>query len=207
MPRFTACILAVLALAPSAGAQSAYTGSLSAGSGFMVDADDPDPSGSFSFTAALERRRAGKAFTFGVEAGRHHYLAMRQNLAPDVTGWASVLEDDRTAWRVTPFARWQTRGEAVRLYGQVGAGLYVLRTSYFQQERQSGALLIDTRRSSTDPDLGFNLGVGLELFPLGGRVGIGGNLRSHDLLGGDGFLTAELGIVLRLSAASAFRGQ
>jgi hypothetical protein len=199
MPRLTGCILAVLALAPSAAAQSVFTGSLSAGSGFMVDIDDPDPSGSLSFTAALERRKMGKAFTFGLEAGRHHYLAMRQNLAPDVTGWASILEDDRTAWRATPFVRWQTRGETVRLYGQLGVGLYVVQTSYFQQERQSGELLLDTRHYSTDPNPGFNLGLGMELFPLGGSVGIGGNLRSHSPRGGDGFLTAELGIVLRLS--------
>jgi hypothetical protein len=126
---------------------------------------------------------------------------MRQNLAPDVTGWASILEDERTAWRATPFVRWQTRGDAVRLYGQLGAGLYVLESSYFQQERVSGDLVLDVSRASTDPKAGFNLGVGLELFPLGRTVGVGGSLRSHNVFGGDGFLTAELGVVVRLGHA------
>jgi hypothetical protein len=201
MSRLAACSLAILALVPSAAAQSTWIGTLSAGSGFMIDTDDPDPSGAFSFTAGLEHRRVGSAFSFGVEAGRHHYLVMRQNLAPDVTGWASILEDERAAWRATPFVRWQTRGDAVRLYGQLGAGLYVLESSYFQQERVSGDLVLDVKRASTDPKAGFNLGVGVELFPLGRTVGVGGNLRSHNVLGGDGFLTAELGLVVRLGHA------
>jgi hypothetical protein len=201
MSRLAACSFFLLVLAPPMAAQSMYTASLSAGSGFIVDIDDSDPSGAFSFTAAIERREVGKAFSFGLEAGRHHFLAMRQNLPPDVSGWASILEDERTAWRFTPFVRWQTRGDLVRLYGQVGAGLYVQQSSYFQQERVAGELVLDMRHSSTDPNAGFNLGVGLELFPIGRSVGIGGSLRAHNMIGGgDGFLTAELGGVLRFSA-------
>lgn len=192
------CFLAALVLLPSAAAQSTYTGALSAGSAFMLDADDPDPAGSFSVTAALERRQTGKALSLGVEAGLHRYLAMRQDLPPDVSGWASKLEDTRKAWRVTPFIRWQTRGADVHLYGQLGAGLYVLQTSYFQQEHESGELVLDVRHAATDPKAGFNLGVGLELYPGGKFVGIGAGLRSHYMIGqGDGFFTAELGVVLR----------
>ena len=204
MCRLAACSLVLLVLAPPMAAQSMYMASLSAGSGFMVDTDDPDSPGAFSFTAAIERREIGKAFSFGVEAGRHHFLAMRQDLAPDVSGWASVLEDERTAWRFTPFVRWGTRGDIVRLYGQLGAGLYVQQSSYFQQERVSGELVVDTRRASTDPHADFHLGVGLELFPIGRSVGIAGGLRAHNMVGGgDGFLTAELGVVLRFSARRA----
>jgi hypothetical protein len=170
---------AALVLVPPAAAQWAYTGALSAGSAFMLDADDPDPTGSYSGTAALERRQTGKALSLGVDAGLHRYLAMRQDLAPDVSGWASKLEDTRKAWRVTPFIRWQTRGPDVHLYGLIGAGLYVLHTSYFQQEHQAGELVLDVRHASTDPKAGFNLGVGLELYPGGKFVGIGAGLRSH----------------------------
>jgi hypothetical protein len=204
MPRLAAWSLVLLILAPRLVAQSMYAASLSAGSGFIVDADDSDPPGAFSFTAAIERREAGKAFSFGLEAGRHHFLAMHQNLPPDVSGWASILEDERTAWRLTPFMRWGTRGDIVRLYGQLGAGLYVQQSSYFQQERIAGELVLDMRHASTDPNAGFNLGVGLELFPIGRSVGIGGNLRAHNLVGGgDGFLTAELGVVLSFGARRA----
>jgi hypothetical protein len=78
------------------------------------------------------------------------------------------------------------------------AGLYVLQTSYFQQERQAGELVLDVRHASTDPKAGFNLGAGLQLYPGGKFVGIGAGLRSHYVIGqGDGFLTAELGVVLR----------
>lgn len=207
MCRLAAISLLLLLTAPPASAQSVYTASLSAGSGFMVDTDDSDPPGAFSFTAAIERRKVVTAFSFGLEAGRHHFLAMRQNLPPDVSGWASILEDERTAWRVTPFVRWQTKGSIARLYGQLGAGLYVQQSSYFQQERVSGDLVVDTRRASSDPHAGFNLGVGLELFPVGRLVGIGGSLRSHNMVGGgDGFLTAELGVVLRFSGRPGASG-
>ncbi|MGH7580781.1 MAG: hypothetical protein ACREM9_11455 [Gemmatimonadales bacterium] len=186
-------------LLPPAAAQSAYTGALSAGSAFMPDSDDPDPAGSYSVTAALERRRPGKALSFGVEAGVHRYLAMRQDLPPDIAGWASKLEDTRKSWRLTPFVRWGTRGSIVRVYGQVGAGLYVQETAYFQQERVAGELVLDVERASTDPRAGFNLGAGVQLFPGGTFVGIGAGLRSHHEFGrgGDGFVTAELGVVLR----------
>jgi hypothetical protein len=204
MSRLAASSLLLLLAAPPAVAQSVYTASLSAGSGFTVDIDDSDPPGAFSFTAAIERRKLGKAFSFGLEAGRHHFLAMRQNLPPDVSGWASILEEERTAWRFTPFVRWQTRGDIARLYGQLGAGLYLQQSSYFQQERVSGELVVDTRHASSDPHAGFNLGVGLELFPVGRSVGIGGSLRAHNMVGGgDGFFTAELGMVLRFSARPA----
>ena len=204
MSRLAACSLVLLLLTPPMAAQSMYSASLSAGSGFTVDTDDADAPGAFSFTAAIERREPGKAFSFGLEAGRHHFLAMRQNLPPDVSGWASILEDERTAWRITPFVRWQTRGDIVRLYGQLGAGLYVQQSSYFQQERISGELVVDMRHASTDPNAGFNLGVGLELFPIGRSVGLGGSLRAHNMVGGgDGFLTAELGVVLSFGARRA----
>jgi hypothetical protein len=199
MWRSVVCFLAVLALAPSAGAQTKYAAALSAGGAFMPDSDDPDPAGSYSFTGTLERRRPGKALSLGVEGGVHRYLVMHQDLAPDVAGWASKLEDTRKAWRVTPFVRWGTGGADVRLYGQVGAGLYVLETSYFQQERVSGELVVDVARASTDPKPGFNLGVGLELHPGGTFVGIAAGLRSHHTIGrgANGFVTAELGVVLR----------
>jgi hypothetical protein len=204
MSRLAACSLFLLVLAPPVAAQSVYTASLSAGSGFIVDTDDSDPPGAFSFSAAIERREAGKAFSFGLEAGRHHFLAMRQNLPPDVSGWASILEDERTAWRFTPFVRWQTRGDIVRLYGQLGAGLYVQQSSYSQQERIDGELVVDMRHASTDPKAGLNLGVGVELFPIGRSVGIGASVRAHNMVGGgDGFLTAELGVVVGFSARRA----
>ena len=86
----------------------------------------------------------------------------------------------------------------MHLYGQLGAGLYILQTSYFQQEHEAGELVFDVGHASTDPKAGFNLGVGLELYPGGKFVGIGAGLRSHYMIGqGDGFFTAELGVVLR----------
>ena len=204
MSRLAACSFFLLVLAPRMAAQSMYTASLSAGSGFTIDTDDSDRPGAFSFTAAIERREVGKGFSFGLEAGRHHFLAMRQNLPADVSGWASILEDERTAWRVTPYVRWGTRGDIVRLYGHLGAGPYVQQSSYFQQERIAGELVVDMRHASTDPNAGFNLGVGLELFPIGRSVGVGASVRAHNMVGGgDGFLTAELGVVLGFSARRA----
>jgi hypothetical protein len=67
-----------------ATAQIRYQGTLSAGHACMVDVDDLNPSGSYSVTAALERRQAGAAISVGVEGGLHEYLTLRQNLPPDV---------------------------------------------------------------------------------------------------------------------------
>jgi hypothetical protein len=186
-----------LGLHPAA-AQVTYAGALSAGGAFMLDLDDPDPSGSYSAAATLERRQPGSAFSFGVEAGLHRYLILRQDLAPDVTGLASKLEDIRRAWRVTPFLRLGTRGSPVRVYGQLGMGLYVRQGSYLQQDREQGVLVVDLRSRSTDAAAGLNLGLGLELTPGTSPIGLTAGLRAHSLpSGGDGFYTAEAGIVYR----------
>ena len=92
-------IASPVALSTAAG-QVTYAGSLSTGRAFMTDADDPDPSGSYSVTGVFQRRHAGTAFSVGVEAGLHEYLVLRQNLPPDVTGWSSKFEDTRRAWRM-----------------------------------------------------------------------------------------------------------
>jgi hypothetical protein len=192
-----AAIVSPVVISPAA-AQVTYGGALSAGRAFMVDVDDPDPSGSYSATATLERRRPGAAFSLGVEGGLHRYLIIRQDLPPDVTSWASKLEDIRKSWRVTPFVRWGTRGSEVRFYGQLGMGLYVRQSSYFQQGREDGALVIDTRHSSTNPAAGVNLGVGLELFPGNGSLGLTFGFRAHVVgSNGDGFNTGEVGVVYR----------
>jgi hypothetical protein len=203
MPHITSYVLAVVTIASPvmlrpAAAQTNYEIALSGGRAFMIDLDDPDPSGSHSVTGAVERRHTGTAFSLGVEAGLHEYLILRQDLAPDITGWSSKLEDTRMAWRVTPFVRWGTRGSNVRVYGQVGMGLYMEQRSYFDQQREDGVLVVDTQNDSTDPRPGLHLGLGLELFP--GRVPVGLTLayRGHAVLsGGDGFNTAEVGLVYR----------
>jgi hypothetical protein len=190
-----AAIVSAMALTPAA-AQARYEAALSAGRAFMIDVDDPDPAGSHSITGSLERRQPRSGLSLGVEGGVHRYLTMRQDLPPDVTGWSSRLEDTRQSWRVTPFVRWGTRGDHVRLYGQLGAGLYLQRYSYFQQERQEGVLVVDTRRRATEATAGMNLGVGLELFPGKVPIGVTAGFRTHlGLGGGDGFNTGEVGVV------------
>lgn len=193
----TATVVSPVGLSPAA-AQVTHEIGLSAGRAFMVDADDPDPSGSYSVTGTFERRHPGTAFSLGVEAGLHKYLILRQDLAPDVTGWSSKLEDTRVAWRVTPFARWGTGGSDVRVYGQFGVGLYVIQHSYFDQQREDGVLVVDTRHASTDPGTGIHLGLGLELFPGRIPVGLTVGFRGHAVLsGGDWFNTADVGLVYR----------
>ena len=203
MLRFTISLVAIATAASpvvlrAAAAQVNHRVALSAGRAFMLDLDDPDPSGSYSVTGAVERRHTGSALSLGVEAGVHEYLILRQDLARDVTGWSSKLEDTRMAWRVTPFVRWGTRGSDVRVYGQVGMGLYVEQRSYFDQQRDGGVLVVDQQYAATDVGAGINLGLGLELFP--GKVPIGLTLgfRSHAVLsGGDWFNSGEVGIVYR----------
>jgi hypothetical protein len=201
--RFTISLVAIATAASpvvlrAAAAQVTHRVALSAGRAFMVDLDDPDPSGSYSVTGTFERRHTGSAFSLGVEAGFHEYLILRQDLAPDVTGWSSKLEDTRMSWRITPFVRWGTGSPDVRVYGQVGMGLYVQQRSYFDQQRVGGVLVVDQQYAATDAGAGINLGLGLELFP--GKVPIGLTLgfRSHAVLsGGDWFNTGEVGIVYR----------
>jgi hypothetical protein len=173
-----------------------YAGALSGGRAFMIDTDDPDPAGSASLTGSIERRRAGRSLSFGVEAGYHRYLVMVQDLAPDVTGWAGKLEDKRQAWRLTPYLRWRTRG-AVSLSAQLGAGVYLRRMSYLQQERQAGELVVNTSYTRTSAQPGINLGIGLDIFPPNSPVGLGLGLRTHAVRRGDGFHSAEVGIVWR----------
>lgn len=210
MPRHgIAAIAIVTGLASSvalnaAAAQVTYTGALSAGRAFMIDVDDPDPSPSYSATATFERRHTSAAFSLGVEAGLHEYLALRQDLPPDVTGWSSKFDDTRKAWRVTPFVRWGTRGSDVRLYGQVGMGLYVQEHSNLNQQSQGGVLVVDEQYAETDAGAGINLGLGLALFPGKVPVGLTAGFRSHAVLGGgDWFNTAEVGVVYRWGSGSA----
>ena len=184
--RTTSYLIAVTTIASSvmlrpAAAQANYEIALSGGRAFMVDVDDPDPAGSHSLTGTVERRQAGTGLSFGVEAGLHRYLMLRQDLEPDVTGWSSKLEDTRTAWRVTPFVRWGT-GSNVRVYGQLGMGLYAQEQSYFDQQWERGVLVVDTEYSSTDPGPGVHLGLGFELFPGSVPVGLTLGLRSHAVL-------------------------
>jgi hypothetical protein len=70
----TVVILVSLVVISPLVAQVRYQAAVSAGRAFMVDTDDPDPSGSYSVTAILERRRQGTAISFGVEGGLHEYL-------------------------------------------------------------------------------------------------------------------------------------
>jgi len=201
--RFTISLVAIATAASpaelrAAAAQVTHQVALSAGRAFMLDLDDPDPSGSYSVTGTLERRHTGGAFSLGVEAGVHEYLILRQDLAPDVTGWSSKLEDRRMSWRVTPFVRWGAGGSGVRVYGQAGMGLYLEQRSSFDQQRVGGVLVVDEQFAATDVGAGINLGLGLELFP--GKVPVGFTLgfRSHAVLsGGDWFNTGEVGIVYR----------
>jgi len=177
-------------------AQVMYQTGVSAGSAFMVDSDDPDPSGSYSVTAILERRQRGSAISLGVEGGLHEYLVLRQDLPPDVTGFSSEFEDTRKAWRVTPFVRWGTRGSVVRVYGQIGMGLYVEEFSSLNQQREGRVLVVDQQFATTDVGAGINLGVGLELFPVSVPVGLTFGFRSHAVAGGgDWFNTGEMGVV------------
>ena len=205
--RTTSYLIAVTTIASSvmlrpAAAQANYEIALSGGRAFMVDVDDPDPSGSHSLTGTVERRKAGAGLSFGVEAGLHQYLILRQDLEPDVTGWSSKLEDTRTAWRVTPFVRWGT-GSNVRVYGQLGMGLYAQQQSYFDQQWERGVLVVDTEYSSTDLGPGVHLGLGFELFPGKVPVGLTLGFRSHAVLsGGDWFNTADVGLVYRWGSRS-----
>jgi len=175
-------------------AEVSYAGAISFGRAFMIDLDDPDPAGGSSLTASVERRVAGSAMSVGIEAGLHRYFRHSQDLVPDVTGWSSTLEDDRRAWRITPYLRWRTRGD-VSVHVQVGAGVYARRVSYFQQERENGATAYETRYEITQARPGLNLGLGAELLISGTPVGLGLGLRAHSV-GGDGFTSAEIGLVL-----------
>jgi hypothetical protein len=182
----------------AAAAQVTYQGTLSAGRAFMIDADDPDPSGSYSGTATIERRYRDATISLGVEGGLHEYLHLRQDLPPDVTGWSSKFEDTRKAWRVTPFVRWGTRGSEVRVYGQLGMGLYVEESSNLNQQSEGGVLVVDEQYAATDVGAGINLGVGLELFPISVPVGLTLGVRGHAVMsGGDWFNTGEVGLVYR----------
>jgi hypothetical protein len=182
----------------AAAAQVGYTAALSGGAAFMMDTDDPDPAGSYSGSVTLERRHASSALSLGVEAGLHQYLELRQDLPPDVTGWSSKFEDTRKAWRVTPFVRWGTKGSNVRVYGQIGMGLYVQDYSNLNQQRQDGFLVVDEQYASTDAGPGLHLGLGLGVFPGDVPVGLTAGFRSHAVFGGgDWFNTAEVGVVYR----------
>jgi hypothetical protein len=198
-----ATVLTITALASpvtlsTAAGQVTYAGALSTGRAFMIDADDPDPSGSYSVTGAFERRHAGTAFSLGVEAGLHEYLVLRQDLPPNVTGWSIKLEDTRKAWRVTPFMRVGTRDSNVRVYGQVGLGLYVREWSNLNQQRERGVLVVDDQYAATDVKAGLNLGMGLELFPGSVPVGLTLGVRGHAMFsGGDGFFDREVGVIYR----------
>jgi len=186
-------------------AQVMYQTGVSAGSAFMVDSDDPDPSGSYSVTAILERRQRGTAISLGVEGGLHEYLILRQDLPPDVTGFSSKFEDTRKAWEVTPFVRWGTRGSVVRVYGQIGLGLYVEESSSLNQQREGGVLVVDQQFATTDVGAGVGLGVGLELFPISVPVGLTFGFRSHAVAGGgDWFNTGEMGVVYRWGGGGEF---
>lgn len=181
-----------------AAAQVTDEASLTFGRAFMVDVDDPDPLGSSSVSGTFERRHTSSPFSLGVEAGLHEYLVLRQDLPPDVTGWSSKFEDTRKAWRVTPFVRWGTRGSNVRVYGQIGMGLYVQQHSSLNQQREGGMLVVDEQYAVTDAGAGLHLGLGLGLFPGKVPVGLTVGFRSHAVLsGGDWFNTAELGVVYR----------
>jgi hypothetical protein len=198
----TAAMASPAVLRPAA-AQVTHGIALSAGRAFMVDVDDPDPAGSYSVTATFERRHVGATFSLGVEGGLHEYLILSQDLPPDVSGWSSKLEDTRVAWRVTPFARWGTRGSNVRVYGQVGTGLYVEQRSYFDQQREGGELVVDMQYEATEPRPGIHLGLGLELFPGAVPVGLTLGFRSHAVLsGGDWFHTGDVGVVYRWGSKS-----
>jgi hypothetical protein len=187
------------AIAPSGvSAQVINQVGLSFGRAFMVDVDDPDPLGSSSVSGTFERRHRSSPFSLGVEAGLHEYLVLRQDLPPDVTGWSSKFEDTRKAWRVTPFVRLGTRGSSVRVYGQVGMGLYVQEYSSLNQQHEGGVLVVDEQYAVTDAGAGLHLGLGLGLFPGKVPVGLAVGFRSHAVFGGgDWFNTAEVGVVYR----------
>jgi hypothetical protein len=190
-------VVSFVVISPLA-AQVTHQAAFSAGRAFMVDSDDPDPSGSYSLTAILERRRRGSAISLGVEGGVHEYLMLRQDLPPDVTGFSSKLEDTRKAWRVTPFVRWGTTGPVVPPYGQIGMGLYLQQVSNLNQQREGGVLVVDQQSATTDVGAGINLGVGLELFPINVPVGLTFGFRSHAVAGGgDWFNTGEMGVLYR----------
>ena len=188
-----ATVVSLVVISPVA-AQVTYQATFMAGRAFMVDSDDPDPSGSYSVTAILERRW-DNGISLGVEGGLHEYLSLRQDLPPDVTGFSSKFEDTRRAWRVTPFLRFGTIGSVARVYGQIGMGLYVGEFSSVNQQRQGGVLVVDQQSATTDVGAGINLGVGLELFPVSVPVGLTFGFRGHAVGGGDWFNTGELGLV------------
>ena len=182
-----------------------YAGALSFGHAFMVDIDDPDPAGGSSFSASVERRIAGRAMSIGIEAGLHRYHLFFQDLVPDITGWSNTLEDKRRAWRITPYVRWRTRGD-VSVHAQLGAGVYVRETSYFQQEREEGVTVYETRYETRRAKPGINLGIGAELLIPGTPVGLGLGLRTH-AGGGDGFSSAEIGLVWRTGGKGVTRSR
>ncbi len=66
---------AILLPLPAAHAQAHYDAAFQAGSAFMLDLDNADPPGSWSFSAALGRRYAGRTVSLGLEAGFHRFMA------------------------------------------------------------------------------------------------------------------------------------
>jgi hypothetical protein len=200
--------LAAPTVLPPAAAQVRYVGGLSAGRAFMTDADDPDPAGSHSVTVTLERRHEEAAVSLGIEAGVHEYLVLAEDLPPDVTGWSIKFEDTRRAWRVTPFARWGTKGRDIRVYGQVGMGVYVVEHSNLNQQREDGVLVVDEHYAATDVAAGLNVGLGLELWPGKVPLGLSLGFRSHALFGGgDWFNSGEVGLVYRWGKGKTTRSR
>jgi len=138
-----------------ASAQAHYAGTLQAGSAFVLDLDDPDPPGSYSVSATLDRRYGDRALSVGLEAGFHRFLAMRQDLTFEPGRSASFIRDTRSAWRFTPYLRWATRESTVRLYGQTGLGLYIQRFSYAQRETEDGVVTFDVSSAFSDLTAGL----------------------------------------------------
>ena len=84
----------------------------------------------------------------------------------------------------------------MRVYGQIGMGLYVEEFSSLNQQREGRVLVVDQQFATTDVGAGINLGVGLELFPVSVPVGLTFGFRSHAVAGGgDWFNTGEMGVV------------
>ena len=94
MLRFTISRIAIATTASAvvlrtAAAQVTHQVALSAGRAFMLDLDDPDPSGSYSVKEFSSVGTPAARCLLGVEAGVHEYPILRQDIAPDVTGWSS----------------------------------------------------------------------------------------------------------------------
>lgn len=103
-------------------------------------------------------------------------------LLPFPAGLSSRIT--QSAGRFTPYLRLATRESTVRVYVQTGLGVYLRKFSSEQRQIQGGVVAFDVSSTTTDTKGGVHFGLGI-------------GVRSHRIINGSAFNTAEIGLVYR----------